>query len=551
MKSKVWRLRGIGILFVGGVLAAVVWADEKIEMSTYIPAPSVSTTSFDRTHAKRMTIGETAPLNFSLTNPAEPNPLDGTLLVSQKVGIGTANPGNPLEVAGIIEANHSLDRPDLQVQMGTIAPYGAPTIGFLADIRGAGVNSLSNSGEGGARGAAISLHNQTGKLFFSGNRASAAQGATFDPFDAVNSMMVMETSTGNVGIGTSTPRERLDVSGRMIIEGDYGNIYTTAPAPHNATGVLLKATSSKPFVVAEIGTATAGSAFSVYNGSTHVLYVRGDSKVGIGTTTPAYPLDVRTTNNTALYANTSAANFYAASFQGVTHGTSSRASAYGLIGYATSAGGIALYGSNTGSGAYGGTGWGSLGVHGYSPNNWAGYFIGGLYGVYGQGSTYGVFGRASAYWGVPVYAQNTGSGYFSLLSYGNYGLYTNGVVAASSYTYVSDARMKKEIAPIPNALEKITALRGVRFRWDNSGPHDDRLHLGVVGQEVEKVFPEVVGTAPDGMKTVDYGALTPALIEAVKEQQRQIHSLQSEVDELRKQLRESRAARKTSLEVSR
>jgi hypothetical protein len=55
-------------------------------------------------------------------------------------------------------------------------------------------------------------------------------------------------------------------AGRVVIDGDYGDIYTTAPAPHTATGVLLKSEPAKPFIVAKLGTTNdEASGFVVYD----------------------------------------------------------------------------------------------------------------------------------------------------------------------------------------------------------------------------------------------------------------------------------------------
>ena len=52
--------------------------------------------------------------------------------------------------------------------------------------------------------------------------------------------------------------------------------------------------------------------------------------------------------------------------------------------------------------------------------------------------------------------------------------------------------------------------------------------VGVLAQEVEKVYPELVSTGPDGFKSVNYAQLTPVLIEAMKEQQQQIEALKAQ-----------------------
>jgi len=89
------------------------------------------------------------------------------------------------------------------------------------------------------------------------------------------------------------------------------------------------------------------------------------------------------------------------------------------------------------------------------------------------------------------------------------------VKASGDVLMFSDERMKTNIEPIPNALEKVLQLSGVTF--NKLDHHDDRRHTGVIAQEVEKVLPEVVYTDKDGMKSVAYGNVIGLLIEAIKE----------------------------------
>ncbi|MBI2100177.1 MAG: tail fiber domain-containing protein [Candidatus Vogelbacteria bacterium] len=96
---------------------------------------------------------------------------------------------------------------------------------------------------------------------------------------------------------------------------------------------------------------------------------------------------------------------------------------------------------------------------------------------------------------------------------------------------VSDASLKTNISTLGGALAKILNLRGVSFDWID-GRQPGR-QIGVVAQEVEKVYPEVVSTNNAGMKSVNYSALIAPLIEAVKEQQILINNLQSEVKQLK------------------
>ena len=68
--------------------------------------------------------------------------------------------------------------------------------------------------------------------------------------------------------------------------------------------------------------------------------------------------------------------------------------------------------------------------------------------------------------------------------------------------------------------------------------------IGVIAQEVEKEFPELVETNGDGYKSVDYTKLTPILIEAVKTQQSQIKELKDEISELKKETYSPRFSKK-------
>ncbi|XGC79971.1 tail fiber domain-containing protein [Bdellovibrio bacteriovorus] len=97
-------------------------------------------------------------------------------------------------------------------------------------------------------------------------------------------------------------------------------------------------------------------------------------------------------------------------------------------------------------------------------------------------------------------------------------LEVNGNVKATAYLYTSDARLKKDIITLPDALEKVLKLRGVNFVWKNT----NEKTVGFIAQEVEAVYPELVKTdAKSGYKAVQYGNITAILIEALKEEHTQ------------------------------
>lgn len=85
----------------------------------------------------------------------------------------------------------------------------------------------------------------------------------------------------------------------------------------------------------------------------------------------------------------------------------------------------------------------------------------------------------------------------------------------------SDERFKKNIKPLTNSLEDLMKLQGMTYDWRiNEFPNEKFPNVkqnGLIAQEVEKVFPNLVETRPDGYKQVDYVMLVPSLIEAIKE----------------------------------
>jgi hypothetical protein len=104
---------------------------------------------------------------------------------------------------------------------------------------------------------------------------------------------------------------------------------------------------------------------------------------------------------------------------------------------------------------------------------------------------------------------------------------TGDVVAYSS----SDRRLKDNIKNIENPIEKVQQLNGVTWEW-NSNADDLQQSLptvGVIAQEVEEVLPQLVHDRENGYKGVDYAKLTGLLIEAIKEQQKQIDELKSKL----------------------
>ena len=107
-------------------------------------------------------------------------------------------------------------------------------------------------------------------------------------------------------------------------------------------------------------------------------------------------------------------------------------------------------------------------------------------------------------------------------------LATNDVVAFAS----SDERLKENKTIITNPLEKIDQLSGYEFDWiPMEGIHVHSGHdIGVIAQEVEKVFPEIVSNRENGYKAVKYEKLVSVLIEGIKELKQEVETLKKKIN---------------------
>ncbi|MAF31291.1 MAG: hypothetical protein CMF60_03705 [Magnetococcales bacterium] len=99
-------------------------------------------------------------------------------------------------------------------------------------------------------------------------------------------------------------------------------------------------------------------------------------------------------------------------------------------------------------------------------------------------------------------------------------------------TDVSDRRLKQNIQPLGDELAKIKQVQAVSFEMkDNPAV----VELGVIAQDLEKIYPELVNTADDdmGTKSVNYVGLIAPMLKAMQEQQKQIENLQDEIEKLK------------------
>jgi len=136
-----------------------------------------------------------------------------------------------------------------------------------------------------------------------------------------------------------------------------------------------------------------------------------------------------------------------------------------------------------------------------------------------------------------IHLEGPGSGFTALQIVSGDLYLSNGVITSPTFTYSSsDARLKTNIKPITDALANVMKINPVTFVFKSNG----KKSMGVIAQDLEKIYPQLVLDGKDGLKSVGYEGLIAPLIGSVQE-------LKKENDDLRTQLREQ-ANRQEKLE---
>lgn len=116
--------------------------------------------------------------------------------------------------------------------------------------------------------------------------------------------------------------------------------------------------------------------------------------------------------------------------------------------------------------------------------------------------------------------------------------YDNNVLIG--YRSASDRNLKKDISTLEDALDKVMNIRGVTYKWNMDNPDvgclDESLQVGIIAQEVEEVYPELVTKTAKGYMGVSYGKFSAVLSEAIKEQQSMIDQQQQVIEELTRRM---------------
>jgi len=108
-------------------------------------------------------------------------------------------------------------------------------------------------------------------------------------------------------------------------------------------------------------------------------------------------------------------------------------------------------------------------------------------------------------------------------------IYAGNATFGGDVTISSDIRLKSNIVSLGSTLSKLLLIDGKSYTMNSDG----KDKIGVLAQEVQEVFPELVGEDTEGMLTVNYQGLVPVLINALKEQESKINDQQNQIDELK------------------
>jgi trimeric autotransporter adhesin len=436
-----------------------------------------------------------------------------------------------------------------RVGIGTTSPNTTLDINGAFSQRGMAAPGVSVAGQG-----RIYFDSTANKFKVSENNGAYA--------DLVGGSSISVTSNqAVVANGTGTGLSSFTCSINQVMSFDGSGLPVCAGV--TGTGGFLQDGNSYG-AAATLGTNDNYALNFETNGTTKMT-VLANGNVGIGTTNPTSPLEISQSSTvggaTAAYgsrivlsldpATDNTVNNYGAGSVLNISGTNNASSATGSFG---SSGTLLHTGSGTitkgiGAGGYvtnaigttslanavqgqvstlGGT---IVDAHGgdFSISNLGGTITNGV-GVY-TGTI-----QATNKWS--LYASDaTAPSYFA----GNVGIGTtnpvqaldvNGTVQAVDFVSTSDRRLKKDIQPILNALKKLSQITGVSWRWKANGEPD----MGVIAQDVEKVFPDLVVTDRNGKKSVKYGNLVGPVIEAVNELSNEVTTLKTENAELKLRL---------------
>jgi hypothetical protein len=489
-----------------------------------------------------------------------------SLLPGGNVGIGTTSPTYTLQVNGSGYFNTTLYvNGATTVDDNFYVTNGSVGIGTTSPSKP--LDIVANSGAN-----ALQIRNRSNDDYgfiifnnYAGTDTSIAQIGAYRTGTNTGELLIYTGTTekirikndGNVGIGTTSPSYKLHVytsdNEGIYLQGTGGGIWMN-----------VKSASGKMW---SYGAQNDGCGIYNRTDGAYAFFIKDNGNTGIGTTSPSAKLHVNpsSTNEIAIAINGTQVYAGADNYQRISAGDQYSLSRAAIgFGYNASTEWDIKYSSYGNHSFWTGNDWGSstekmriksdgnVGIGTTSPTA--------KLHIYGDGSIRGLRINATATnqyseiqlaadsrefrLGVPgstasaankfyIYDATAGDFRFILSTDGNIGIGTTtpsykldvaGTIRATGDVIAySDARVKENVNTITDALTKVTSLRGVSYtRNDNE---DKSEKVGVIAQEVLEVLPQVVQQDTNGNYSVAYGNMVGVLIEAIKEQQKQIDEL--------------------------
>jgi hypothetical protein len=383
-------------------------------------------------------------------------------------------------------------------------------------------NGPTNGAHNGTVGATTPAAGTFTTLTSTGN--TVLGDASTDTLNVGNGGLVKDAS-GNVGIGTSSPAQKLNVSGSGSI---YGLITNTGTGPSN---LFLGAANAQTQIISRDG--TTGAVPTVFSqGTTESMRIDSSGNVGIGTSLPSAKLEVATAGEALRISGSTTLAYIRSVASGVNQWYMGSGGTAGLQFYTYTATPMtfnvnaseAMRIDSSGNLLVGTT---SAGGH-VSINS-----IGGS-----QGTSLFINGWGSGIGSAAVFtAANTSN---SDVMYFNTSAANVGKIAitstATSYVTSSDYRLKENVAPMTGALAKVAALKPCTYTWKSNGEAGE----GFIAHELAEVVPHAVTGEKDEVDAdgnpvyqgIDTSFLVATLTAAIKEQQALITSLTERITAL-------------------
>jgi hypothetical protein len=404
--------------------------------------------------------------------------------------------------------------------------------------------------------------------------------------------LTVNNYTRNVGIGTTSPAYKLDVTGIGRFTGDSAEVLRLHKTSGGSSQIVMTTSFGNSFGISPFIAGVSNGGFSITditNNVQRIVIQDSTGNVGIGTTSPGGNLDVQgsSTTNVSYFRTSGSANRYIFNVQNIqngaqvdfrVHGSSysetlfgnSMTNASAILGQPSASAVFAIGNYNNGPLVLGTNnserlrilGDGNVGVGVTAPAfpldvNGPGRFVSNgasrvLYLVQDQTNAGNIIqfrNQSNTDIGEIVYRNNQFYIYSNAISgyimyanpaTGNVGIKTSSVSyaldvsgdirATADIIAYSDARVKENINTITDALTKVTSLRGVTYTRKDT--EDKSEKVGVIAQEVLEILPQVVQQDDNGNYSVAYGNMAGVFIEAIKELKSQNDALLARIEQL-------------------